>query len=91
MENMVLKVVTPGGEAVNVDCDSVQLRIPDDASGNHGGWLGIRRGHADSLMALAPGKVQARLNGALVAETFVSGGIAFVADNVVTVLAEETQ
>lgn len=86
-QGVQLKIVSPAGEAVNLNCDSVQLYLPDGHQEKGGGWVGIRRGHRDALMALAPGTVRARQNDAVISETKITGGVAFVENNVVTVLA----
>ena len=87
-EGVLLKIVTPGGEALRCACESVLLYVPDGKDGKNGGWVGIRRGHTDTLLALAPGTVKARKDGAVIQETVISGGVAFVENNVVTVLAD---
>lgn len=81
---LLLKIVTPAGEVASVECDSIRLQIPDDENGRQGGSMGIRRGHTDALLAVAPGTVTAV--GETVREFPVSGGFAFVERDVVTVL-----
>lgn len=88
---LVLKIVTPGGQKAQVECVSVQLQIPDDEKGQQGGALGIRKGHADALLAVAPGTVKAVSADGAVKEFSVGGGFAFVEKDVVTVLCSETE
>lgn len=91
MENtgVTLKIVTPGGEGTALCCDSVQLCIQEGQDDRNGGWIGIRRGHTDALMALREGTVKALREGAVISEMNISGGVAFVENNVVTVLTSE--
>ena len=86
---LVLKIVTPGGEKASVECDSVRLQIPDDEKGQQGGSLGIRKGHTDALLAVAPGTVTAVSSDGAVQEFAVGSGFAFVEKDVVTVLCSE--
>ena len=88
---LVLKIVTPKGQKAQVECDSVQLRIPDDEMGRQGGALGIRKGHTEALLAVAPGTVKAVSDGGAVEEFAVGSGFAFVEKDVVTVLCSEAE
>lgn len=87
-KGVLLRIVTPHGQAVECECDAVLLYVQDGRDGRNGGWLGVRRGHTDTLLALAPGHVKARKGDAMVQEAAISGGLAFVENNVVTVLAD---
>ncbi len=88
-EGVLLKIVTPTGEAAVVSCDSVQMKTPDDAEGKNGGWIGIRRGHMDALLAIVEGPVVALKNGREVARIPVGEGFASVKENVVTVITQD--
>lgn len=90
-QGVLLKIVSPNGEAANLVCDSVQLCVPDGQNEKGGGWVGIRRGHRDALLALAPGTVRARQGDKVALETKITGGVAFVESNVVTVLANSVE
>ena len=57
---ILLSVVLPDGEELTVRCDSVRFTVPDSADGRiQGGSVGIRKGHASALMAVASGAVTA--------------------------------
>ena len=85
---MTLRLLTPGGLAAEVGCDSVQLVIVDDAEGRGGGSVGILRGHVPAVMALADGPVTADLSHRPVFRGTVLRAFASVENDVVTVLAE---
>ena len=80
-ERIHLKVVTPVGLALEKDVSYVNLPTPE-------GSVGILANHAPMLCAVGKGRVRYRFEGG---ESFVSvsGGVASVGDNEVTVLAEE--
>lgn len=88
---LVLKIVTTAGEKAQVECDSIRLQIPDDEKGQQGGSLGIRKGHADALLAVAPGTVKAVDHDGTLKEFSVGGGFAFVEKDVVTLLCSEPE
>lgn len=85
-----LKIVTPKGEAANVLCESVQLKTPDGVDGKNGGWLGIRQGHVDALLAISEGPVLALREGKEIARITVGAGFASVSKNTVTVITQWT-
>ena len=83
-----LRVITPNGIAVEAACDAVTLPVADGVSGEGGGSMGIRRGHARAMVALAAGVVRARLQGDTVLSIAVESGLASIDRNVVQILAE---
>lgn len=83
---LLLRVVTPNGEAVTLTCDSIRLQTPDGTDGKNGGWLGVRRGHTDALIALMAGDIQAWMEGRLLRTLHISDGFATVKNDVVTVM-----
>ncbi len=83
---VTLRIVTPTGAQPDVQCDSIRLNVADEQGG---GLLGIRRGHAPSLIMLERGRVTAFRGGERISDTGVGGGVATVSNNVVTVLATE--
>lgn len=90
-EGLLLKVVTPNGEAASIPCDSVRIQLPDDPNGKNGGWLGIRKGHTDALLAVSAGEVLVLRDGILLRTIRVSDGFANVRDDVVTVFTESVE
>lgn len=87
---MKLQIITPNGAAEAVECDSVRLIMANDAEGKGGGSIGIRKGHADAVIALEPqGKAEAFLEGNLVFSRTLSGGFALVKSDAVSILTEK--
>ena len=92
MKGIRLIVITPAGEAANVESASVTVFCRDGVNGENGGSIGIMHGFLPSLIALEPGsRVRAMLDGKPVYEAVVSGGFAGVRDDTVTVLTEEVR
>ena len=78
-----LKIITPTELALERDVNYVNLPTPE-------GSVGILANHAPMLCAVGKGKIRYRFEGG---ESFVSvsGGVASVGDNEVTVLADEAR
>ena len=78
-----LKVVTPEGTALEENADYIRIPTPE-------GSVGILADHAPMLCAVGEGKLKCRSEEGerLIA---VSGGVASVENNEVTVLTEEAQ
>ncbi len=86
---ILLSVYTPGSERYRVRCDSVRFSIPDSRDGKTlGGSVGIRRGHADALMAVAPGKIEGFSDGEPILSCVVKGGLAIVGGDKVSILTD---
>ena len=86
---ITLTVLTPDGVYGSARCDSVRLCVPDSRDGRvRGGGVGIRRGHADALMTVAPGVILGLSDGEPVLKCRVRGGLAVVSDNTVSVLTD---
>jgi F0F1-type ATP synthase epsilon subunit len=84
------RLLTPAGEAYSGPCDDVELTAKDDAAGNGGGSLGIRRGHIPAVVALEEGgRVRVLLEGETVFAAHVRGGFARIDRESVTVLTAE--
>ena len=89
---ILLSVVLPDGEELTVRCDSVRFTVPDSADGRiQGGSVGIRKGHASALMAVASGAVTAFSAGKQVFSRSMGGGLATVEGDRVTILTFETE
>ena len=78
-----LKIITPSGPTLERDVNYINLPTPE-------GSVGILANHAPMLCAVGVGKLKCRF---AEGEAFVSvsGGVARVEDNEVTVLTEEAQ
>lgn len=91
MNGLTLIILSPEGERARVECDSVTVFARDDARGEGGGSVGIRRGHIPAVIALENNsRVTAKSAGSIVSEHIVSGGFARVKDNTVTVISADT-
>lgn len=88
MSTFDVRIVTPDGVGAEYSCDSVCLQMSDDRYGKNGGSLGIRKGHADAVIALTEGKIEAKLDGNVVFRVWVSGGFAVMKNGELSILAE---
>ena len=91
--SLILRLITPAGQMTETKCDVVTLFARDNEEGEGGGSVGIMRGHASAVIALAAGqKITAKQNGAVVFSAVAPlGGLAHVKDDVVTVVTEKTE
>ena len=89
MNGLTLVILSPEGERARIECDSVTVFARDNARGEGGGSLGIRRGHIPAVAALEKNsRVTAKSAGRVISEYVVSGGFVRLKDNTVTVIAE---
>ncbi len=85
---LTLRITDRRGNTQTFACDSVKLCAKDSAKGTQGGWIGIHRGHMPALISLANAPVSAFLAGDTVCNYAVTGGIAHVCSNIITVFPE---
>lgn len=88
---LTLRIVTPQGVALEIACDSVSLPLADDQSGEGGGSIGVRRGHAKAALALSQGSVSAHAGGKALASTAIEAGFASIENDTVTVITSSAQ
>ena len=86
MSMLHLKIIGSHSKSEEIECDSIHFQIPDDSRGCGGGSMGIRPGHENSLIALAPGAVDAFLKGEKIFSAEISGGFMTDKDDIVTVV-----
>lgn len=91
MNDLILKVLTPAGQAAEIACTGVTLFLPDGKDGRGGGSIGIRYNHAPALMALCEGRILALKGERVIAGIHIPGGFAEVRDNIVTVTAPSAE
>lgn len=91
MSALTLRIVTSDGVDRTVGCDSVMLWMAPDSNGKGEGFIGIRKGHVDAVIALGNGKTEARLGGELVFSAITEGGFATVQNDTVTVVSLHTE
>ena len=88
-KTITLILTAPDQPQTRIECDSVRFSVPDGVKNrNAGGGVGIRRGHTDALMAAAPGKVLALLDGVPVFSCAIGGGLAAVTGESVSILTD---
>ena len=86
---ITLILTAPDDGETRITCDSVRFTVPDgEKNKNAGGSVGIRPGHTDALMAVAPCTVRAFLNGKSVFSCPVGSGLAMVTPASVSILTE---
>ena len=90
-KKLLLVLTAPGISETVMRCDAVTFTVPDGVNGKNGGSVGIRPGHASAMMALAPGKITAKLEGKCVLSAATSGGFVTVEPRRVTVLSDGLQ
>ena len=86
MSPLTLKIVTPEGDDQSVACDSVNLWMAPDSKGKREGSFGIRKGHAEAVIALGNGPLEAHLEGKSVFSARTEGGFATILRDTVTVV-----
>ncbi|MBQ3126698.1 MAG: hypothetical protein IJC15_06470 [Clostridia bacterium] len=85
---LLLTITTPD-QTRSVRCDAVNFYVPDSPTNpNAGGSIGIRRGHVDALMAVAAGRVSARVGGKTVLAVDTAPGFAVVRRDAVTIITD---
>jgi F0F1-type ATP synthase epsilon subunit len=86
MSTITLKIVTPEGIDRTFACDSVVLWMAPDSNGHGEGSVGIRKDHAEAVIAVGNGPMKAFLEGKMVFSAETQGGFATVLENIVTVV-----
>ena len=85
---LLLTITTPD-QTRSMRCDAVNFLVPDSPDNpNTGGSIGIRRGHVDALMAIAPGRLTARAGGNTVLAVEVSAGFAVIRRDEITIIVD---
>lgn len=87
---LILKIVTPKGEACNLSCDSVNFLICEGNDGQSGSY-GVKPNHADAVFALCAGTICAKLSGDTVFCAQISDSFAEKRGNVLTVSADKIE
>lgn len=88
---LTLTIITPDIKPVTVLCDSVRIMLRDDLNGRGGGSYGIRRGHAEAVLALGKGEVTALSCGETVLCKQCGEGFVRVSNDTVTVITESME
>lgn len=82
---LTLRILDRSGGETRYSCDSVRLPEREEKPGVGGGTRGIRRGHICAVIALGEGVIHAALGSKPVAEYPISGGVASVEKNMITI------
>lgn len=86
-KGLSIRVVTPKGVCFESDCDSVVLKCASSSDGVPNGSIGIRKGHADAVIALGAGEIVVSDDTkGVIGRLTVSGGIATVSKNLLSVI-----
>ena len=88
---LLLSIATPNDPETAICCDAVRFTVPDGVNGKNGGSIGIRRGHVDALMVVAPGRIVARVGERVVFDCTAEAGFAVVQNDRVTILTDRVQ
>lgn len=91
MNALTLKIITPEGVNRTLKCDSVVLWMAPDRKGRGEGSIGIRKDHADTVIALGNGPLEAFSDGKRVFSARTESGFATVLKNTVTVVASHIE
>ncbi len=84
---MILKILSPDGVRAEISCDSVVLTVRDSSeNGKGGGSYGIRKGHAEAIIATAKGNITAKKDGNVIFSDTLSDGTATVSKDNITVI-----
>ncbi len=86
MSALTLKIVTSDGKNQTIDCDSVTLWMAADSRGRGEGSIGIRKGHAEAVIALGNGPFAANLENKMIYSGQTQGGFATVLKDIVTIV-----
>lgn len=84
-----LTVISPCGALPQVLCSGVTLIAADNLNGKGGGSYGIKKGHAQALIALGKGELKASDGTDTIFTCRIDGGFATVFDNTVTIVTRE--
>ncbi len=87
-ENLTFTLFTPHRKFPDLQCDSVKLSIADSVSGEFSGLYGIRKGHAETVFALAEGMITVSNQEKVIFSAKCSDGFATVKNNVVSVTVD---
>ncbi len=81
---LTLIIITPDKKIPDIRCDSISIPVCDNKKGKSGGLYGIRKGHIDCLIAVGEGEITAKADGNVIYKEALSGGIAQIKSNTVT-------
>lgn len=82
---LTLKITSPDGSLPEVYCDSITLCIADNLKGTGGGSYGIRKGHADALIAIGKGEIRAFADGVQIFSHPGDRGFARICKSTITI------
>lgn len=83
---LTVKIITPEGEKDEILCDSLTVNVCDNEKGTGGGSYGIRRGHAEALMALSEGRITAKKGEEILFSEILPGGFLSVKSNCIKII-----
>lgn len=83
---LTVKIITPEGEKNEIYCDSLTVTVRDNEKGKGGGSYGIRKGHAEALIALSEGKTTAKKGEETVFSEILPEGFLSVKNNYIEII-----
>lgn len=83
---LTLKIITPDGERPEISCDSVSVTVKDNKNGKGGGSYGIKKGHAEALIALDKGTLSAKKGEETIFSENLPEGFLSIKNNYITVI-----
>lgn len=87
-KSLIMRIITPDGDDLSVECDSARINISDGVEGSKGGSFGIRRGQAETVFLVAKGKTLAFNKGELIFSAQTGDGFATMDGKTLTVTVE---
>lgn len=84
---LTLKIITPKGLIPDILCDSIILTVCDNEKGKGGGSYGIKKGHANAIIATDSGRILAKAGDNVLFSEIFGEGFAVIDNNTVTVTA----
>ena len=84
-DSLTVKFFSVESQIPEMECDSLQLPIADNAKGEFSGSYGIRKGHANAVFSLKAGRVVLSEKGKVVLTVQISEGFATIENNLVCI------
>lgn len=86
---MILRLTQPATRGSEYECDDVMFFTSDGVDGKNGGSIGIRPGHAPSLISVSDGMLEVKKDGVCLLELYLHSGIASVCNDVITIITKD--
>lgn len=84
-DRLTVKFSSVDRHILPIECDSVRVPVSDSAKGAFSGFYGIKKGHANAVIALKTGDVVVTDDGKTIFIAEISDGFAIVENNLVSI------